>query len=231
MPEMMEIYKKYNFEYDELVKAEDYQHRLTDFIQTEFEWKGKTVMEAGIGTGRVSRFYLDEAARLHATDREAHMLEGAGKNLEQWKDKIDLITGDNLNLPFLESKADMFIEGWSFGHTIIESGENYKEVFASIYKRILRNLIPNGTIIIIETMGTNVEKPAPPLSALEAFYRLLIDEYDFTRTVISTDYRFKTVEEAARITGFFFGEAMSQKVKAENRTIIPEYTGVFYKTL
>ena len=88
---------------------------------------------------------------------------------------------------------------------------------------------PGGTILLIETMGTNVDEPCPPGELLSTFYRILEEDHDFRRTVISTDYRFRSVEEAARVMGFFFGHQMSEAVRQRGTTIVPEYSGIWTK--
>ncbi|HEY2370390.1 MAG TPA: hypothetical protein VGH87_28535 [Polyangiaceae bacterium] len=56
--------------------------------------------------------------------------------------------------------------------------------------------------------GTGFESPAPPAA-------------------IRTDYEFASVEEAASITGFFFGEAFAERVREKNSARVPECTGVW----
>ncbi|MDZ7793936.1 MAG: hypothetical protein U5P10_09675 [Spirochaetia bacterium] len=73
MPKMSEIYKKYATEYDKLVTAEDYQNNLTEELLNKIEWDKKIVYEAGIGTGRLSKIYIDKIEKLYGFDREAHI--------------------------------------------------------------------------------------------------------------------------------------------------------------
>jgi hypothetical protein len=64
--------------------------------------------------------------------------------------------------------------------------------------------------------GTGFESPAPPTPAR-----------GFTPAAIRTDYEFASVEEAASITGFFFGEAFAERVREKNSARVPECTGVW----
>jgi len=231
MPEMMEIYKNYAVQYDELVSAEDYENNFTNFLLSKFDWNDSIVMEAGIGTGRVSKIYLDQIAYLYGFDREAHMLEAAGKNLLKWNDKLILAEGDNVSLPAVSKKADIFIEGWSFGHTMIENKATMNETFDQIFRSVKTNLKNGGKFIIIETMGTNVLTAAPPMEELTDFYSILQKDYGFKQEVISTDYRFESLEEAVRICGFFFGEDMGKEIQKKGSPVIGEYTGLFHLTV
>jgi hypothetical protein len=84
-------------------------------------------------------------------------------------------------------------------------------------------------MIVIETLGTNVQAPTIPHDLLAAFYRHLEEEYRFTRHVLATDYRFPDYTEAARIMGFFFGEEMCAQIMHAQQAIIPEFTGIWVK--
>ena len=231
MAEMMEIYKKHAFEYDELVDREDYLQNLNRHLLSVTNWEQTAVIEAGIGTGRVSKIFLDKAGSLIGFDREEHMLKKAEKNLSPWKDKISLFRQENTDLPEVEKKADIFIEGWSFGHTMIENKETLPQTLESILTAIRGNLRKDGKIILIESLGTNVKNPGPPNLPLKEFYLSLQDDFGFTLTTLRTDYKFKSEEEAARICGFFFGEEMEASIRKEKISIIPEYTGVFFRSL
>ena len=229
MPDMMEIYKKYAVNYDELVTTEDYQKNLTHFLYENIIWYNKTVYEAGIGTGRVTKMYIDSIQRAYGFDRESHMLETCRQNLCSHLDKLILAEGENTDLKSVPEPVDIFLEGWSFGHTIIEHAQNYPSVFKRIYENLCEIVKNNGKMIFIETLGTNVDTPAAPNGTLEEFYHHIETEYQFTRYTIATDYRFSDYTEAARVMGFFFGEEMSREILKTQRAIIPEFTGIWVK--
>ena len=87
------------------------------------------------------------------------MLERCQDNLKKYKEKIILNVGENEDLPLIEEKADIFIEGWSFGHTIVENGNNIAGITKNILNKINRITAVDGEIILIETLGTHVNKP------------------------------------------------------------------------
>ncbi len=229
MAEMMEIYKKHAANYDELVNAEDYENNLNKFLLKEIDWKDKTVYEAGIGTGRVTQIYINDVKKCYGFDREQHMLDKCHENLINFEKKIQLKTGINTILKPAETSSDLFIEGWSFGHTMNENKNQYKEIFKSMYEQITQLLNPQGKIIIMETMGTNVEEPSGKIGVLEEFYDLLEKEYGFKRYVLRTDYKYPDYMEAARIMGFFFGDEMKNDILTNKKTIIKEFTGIWIK--
>ena len=232
MPEMMDIYRGCSAEYDELVSHEDYTGNLSSFLLDNFPWDGASVCEAGIGTGRVSKIYLHRAASLTGFDREEHMLNAARTNLSDWHKKIDLKSGENTALPLPSDKSkDIFIQGWSFGHTMHEHFDEIEKIWKKMFTAISMSLKSGGSIVMIESLSTNTSEPAPPTPALEKFFSLLTGEYGFSREILTTDYKFESPEEAARICGFFFGNEMGEAIRKNRSRVVPEYTGVFYRRI
>ena len=156
------------------------------------------------------------------------MLAAARERLAPLADKLDLRVADNLDLPPLPEKADLFIEGWSWGHSIIDGPGAVEDIAAALFAQVRKNLVPGGPVILVETLGTNALAPAAPHPRLAEFYQLLQSRYGLHQTALSTDYRFPSVAEAADTLGFFFGDAMAQAVRAANAPIIPEWTGVWH---
>jgi hypothetical protein len=95
-------------------------------------------------------------------------------------------------------------------------------------KRMLR---PGGTAVILETLGTGQEAPRPPTEGLAAYYAFLEDEHDFSSTWLRTDYRFNSLEEAEQLVRFFFGPELASRIVQEELLILPECTGIWWRTL
>jgi hypothetical protein len=100
-------------------------------------------------------------------------------------------------------------------------------------REIERILRPNGSgrksmALIIESLGTGSEKPDPP-KHLEAYFDWLA-EAGFERGWMRTDYRFESLEEAVELSAFFFGEEMGKKVRENNWQVLPECTGIWWKS-
>ena len=231
MPGMMEVYKRYAANYDELVNAEDWKNNLDRAIRAAVDWNDAVVYEAGIGTGRITKIYIEAASKCYGYDREDHMLEACRRNLSAYEEKLFIRTGINESLPDAPEIADIFIEGWSFGHTIIENENRYVDVFKRMHSRINSILGGSGTIILIESLGTNVSSPSPPKELSASFYAVLENSYGFEKQVLRTDYMFLDSGEAARVLGFFFGDRMAEDIIEKDIRIIPEYTGVWVKKL
>ena len=98
-----------------------------------------------------------------------------------------------------------------------------------------RAAAPGGHLIILETLGTGVDSPAPPTPALANYYALLEEQHNFRPQTISTDYQFNDLAQAAELIGFFFGETLAAQITANNSpdvpTRVPEWTGLWHKQL
>ena len=228
MPSMYEIYRRHRAEYDRLVDAEDHARHLPEFLNSIRDWRGQTVLEGGLGTGRVTELFIEQARRVVGCDREAHMLAAARERLARFADKLDLRVADNLDLPVLPEKADLFIEGWSWGHAIVDGPGAVEETTAALFAQVRKNLVSGGFVVLIETLGTNSLNPAAPHPRLAEFYQFLQSRCGLQQAAISTDYRFPSAPEAADILGFFFGESMRKAVRAAGVPVVPEWTGIWY---
>lgn len=224
---MMEIYRKHSFEYDELTAHEDYRNNLPAYLNSAADFSGKTVIEAGCGTGRMTGMYIDKAAKAFCYDGSAHMLEKAKLNLSAYSDKLSYGLCDNLELGTLGRKADIVLQGWSFGHTVIENEAKLEETVDRLVTACLE-LLDGGDIIFIESLRTNARKPSPPTDVHRKFYSLLTDKYGFMETVLETDYLFESKEEARRIMGFFFGEEMGKNLDFTAGGCVREFTGAYH---
>ena len=228
MATMREIYRRHRVEYDRLVAAEDHHRNLPALLHRIADWRGRRVVEAGTGTGRVTELYAEAASQIVCFEREAHMLDAARVKLSAHSHKIEYRLGDNLDLPALPEQADLFIEGWSWGHSIVEGSGAVEAIARRLFANARRNLVGGGTAILIETLGTNQDAPGAPHPRLEEFYDLLQATHRLRQEIVRTDYLFPSAQAAAETLGFFFGEPMRQAVLERGAPAIPEWTGVWH---
>jgi len=221
---MNEIYEKHAREYDELVTREDFSGNLGKALEPLVPL-GARVLELGAGTGRVTRLYADRAGAVTCCDRSAHMLGQARRNLSAFGDRIEYSLVDNDVLGFPGGPYDVIVEGWSFGHSAVAHATEVTDWFATLHEALLGLLCPDGSIVVIETLGTLSDIPTAPGPVLGEFYDLLEGSFGYRRTVLDTSYRFGDSEEARRIIGFFFGSVMASRVDGP---LVPEYTGLWH---
>jgi len=157
-----EIYRTRAAEYHRLVSAEDADGALRRAIIGVTPLAGRSVVEVGVGTGRVTEILL-----------------GAG-------------------VAALEECA-----------------------------RVTR---AGAFHIIIETLGTGRESPAPPNAGLAGYYEHLEQAHGFRRVELRTDYQFASPKTAAETCRLFFGDAFAQEVLRRGWSRVPECTGLWWRT-
>lgn len=223
------IYNNRASDYDRLVMREDYEGNLLKSLQHICPFDGLEVVELGAGTGRVTRILAPLVAHIHSFDISAHMLSVARDRLRS-ANNWAIAVADNRALPVASSTADVALEGWSVGHAIgWYPGDWRNEVNAAI-EEMYRVTKPGGMVILIETLGTGHEAPKPSDKLAEMF-AWLEGEHGFSSTWIRTDYRFESLAEAESLVRFFFGENLAARVVRERRAILPECTGIWWRTV
>lgn len=216
--------------YDRMVSREDYRGNILAALMEIRPLHDLEVIEFGAGTGRLTRMMLPLVKHVRAYDAAPAMLDAAAKSLEiTGMTNYTLAVGDNRDLPAEDTSADVAIAGWSFGHSVGWYPETWREEIAKALAEMNRVLRPGGTAIILETMGTGSRQPAPPHAGLAAYYAWLENQRGFAYRWIRTDYQFASVQEADELTRFFFGDALADRIVAEELTLLPECTGIWWR--
>ena len=229
MPELKEIYRSYADRYQALVGREDYKGNLLPAIQGIDSLAGKDVIELGAGTGRVSCLIAPIVRRLVAADISHHMLLLGKRRLGE----LELFhchysLESHRWLPFAEASADVIIAGWSFCYAAIDAGEAWQPALEEALSEVERVLRPGGRLILIESLGTGFTSPNRPEVLVD--YLAYLDAHGFDSTWIRTDYCFVDTAEAKDLTGFFFGEAPMPMWEIDSGVIVPECTGLWWKS-
>jgi ubiquinone/menaquinone biosynthesis C-methylase UbiE len=233
MPDQFTIYRQHADRYERLVSYEDYEHRLYPALAAIRSFDQADVIEWGAGTGRVSELIAPHARSLIACDLNDHMLKVARTKLARCPGLVwHTVVAEHRRMPLPDRCADVSLAGWTVGYfNATAYGMAWQQAVADTIAQMQRVLRPGGTIIIIDTLGTGSTEPNPPHAALAAYYRLLEDELGFQSTWVRTDYQFDSLDCAAELTSFFFGDAWADKVRDNNWIILPECTGIWWKAV
>lgn len=225
-----DIYDNKAVQYDELVQREDYQGNILPALNRIRPLAGLEVIEMGAGTGRLTRMIVPRVKFVRAYDSSAAMLAVAARSLgEMGYTNWTVTQADNKQIPAPDASADLSLAGWTFGHCVGWYPDRWREEIGAMVHEMLRVIKPGGTAIILETLGTGVENPAPPTPELAAYYRWLESEKGFSSTWIRTDYQFSTVPEAEELIRFFFGDELADRVVSQGLLIVPECTGIWWR--
>ncbi len=231
MPDQLSIYRQHAQQYERLVAREDYQQQLFPALAAIRPFDRADVVEWGAGTGRITALIAPFARSIVACDLNDHMLKVARLKLKRCEQLAwQAVVADHRRMPLPDHCADVSLAGWTLGYFNAQAyGDGWRQAIGRSINEMQRVLRPGGIIIIIETLGTGFAQPKAPTEALAAYYRVLEEEFGFQVTRVRTDYKFDSLDQAASLTSFFFGDEWSVKVRDNNWIILPECTGIWWK--
>ncbi len=230
MPTEAEIYRHHAGIYEELIACEDYQHNIRKAIEEVVRLSGLDVIDMGAGTGRLSRIFSIETRRMLAFDNSIHMLQITWDKLSRIAPGSGWIAvSDHRRLPLAANQADVILSGWSISYLAVWEPDSWQRNLDEWLLEAGRVLRPRGTVILLESLGTGFETPRR-LDHLNNYYDWL-DRNRFASKWIRTDYQFPSLEAAVKLAGFFFGEALAERIQKEGLLILPECTGLWWRQL
>jgi ubiquinone/menaquinone biosynthesis C-methylase UbiE len=222
------IYQSEGDRYEALISREDYQSNIPRAIEEIIQVDGLDILDLGAGTGRLTLLLARRARSIRAFDASAEMLRVCRarlvkSGLSNWQ----VQAADHRQLPVRDHSADLVVSGWSVSYLSVwdpDHGQTELDKWLAEMKHVLRR---DGTILLFESLGTGNEEPVR-LEHVEPTYQWL-DANGFDNRWIRTDYRFESVDEAAELAGFFFGEDMANRVRENQNVLLPECTGVWWR--
>ena len=223
-----QIYQTDGDRYEALISREDYQGNIPRAIDEIISVDGLDVLDLGAGTGRLTLLLAPRAKSIHAFDASEEMLRVCrerliASGLSNWQ--VDV--ADHRQLPVKDHSADLVVSGWSVSYLAVWSQENGQAELDKWLNEMKRVLRKDGTIILLESLGTGNEEPVR-LEHVESTYQWL-DTNGFENKWMRTDYKFESVEEAIELSRFFFGDELGEKVERNQWVILPECTGVWWR--
>jgi ubiquinone/menaquinone biosynthesis C-methylase UbiE len=226
MDHFVQVYRHQAAAYQRLIAAEDVDGHLLPALQAITPLAGKRILDLGSGTGRIPLLLRSLDCDLVAVDLHHAMLVEQRKQMSLGTGGWRSVQADLRVLPIVADWADVVSAGWAIGHFVGWYSDDWPIQVDRALVAMQRAAKPGGTLIIMETLGTGVRQPAPPTEGLAAYYAYL-EELEFTRQEISTNYQFASVDEAADLCRFFFGDSMAERILTEGLSRVPEFTGIW----
>ncbi len=228
MPDYKEIYASRADDYERLITYEDYQANLLPALNRIRPLAGVDVVELGAGTGRLTCLVAPVVRSIQAFDASSHMLKVARAMLKQnglhnWH----IAAADHRRLSVHSQVADVALAGWTLAHLFAWSEPVWRGEAEKVLAELRRVLRPDGTIIVLETLGTGYETPHPPENLIP--YYSFLERAGFSSTWVRTDYQFESVAEAKAHISFFFGADIAQQIVKQDRRV-PECTGIWWSS-
>ncbi len=233
-----QMYSRDAAAYERIVQNEDYQGSLLQAIQSICPLAGLRVAELGAGTGRITAMLAPHVRSIVAFDTAPAMLAQAQSKLcrlggddgdRHYGRNIDLALGDNRRLPAASGWADLVIEGWSFLHLKVWFPATWIDETNRALGEMLRLARPEGTVVVIETLGTGAKIPSPAL-AFRPFFERLEAVWGFERRWERTDYLFASQEQARLALLPAFGESVLAALEqTPGGWVLPECTGLWWR--
>ena len=231
MDHFEKIYAENASEYHRMIAVEDVDKNLLPALYSVTPMEGRRVLDLGSGTGRLPLLLNGKVGKVVATDSSFPMLLEQAVQRDRAGGIWPLINGDMRWLPFQDGCFDVVIAGWAIGHLRSWFEFDWKKQMSLIFAEMQRITAPCGSLIVLETMTTGGTQPTPPTKGLAEYYHWMEMVWGFNRQVIQTDYQFEDVEQAVTYTEFFFGSELAQSIRAHKWVRLPEWTGVWAKTV
>lgn len=223
----IQIYTHRAAAYHRFIAVEDVEENLLKAIEAVTPLQSKRLLDLGTGTGRLPLLLKDRVAQIVGVDLHWDMLRQNAVQRGKVNGHWPLVQADIRQLPFASQMTDIVTAGWAIGHFCGWYANDWQTQIGRAIKEMKRLCASGGVILIFETLSTGSLTPAPPTPALANYYAWLEGDWGFKRTTFSTDYQFENVEQAVEWTEFFFGEALSEKIRANNWARLPEWTGMW----
>lgn len=233
MDHYIDIYSQRARDYHRLIEREDVDGNILPCLEKTAELVGRRVVDLGSGTGRLPLLLDGVAGEVVSVERYTDMLREQARQKAVRGGSWEMLCADIRAVPLADRYADIVTAGWAIGHYVGWYGGAWREQVDAAMEEMHRLVRRGGTLVLMETMGTGTDGPAPPNPGLAVYYDLLARKWGFSAQpqVIQTDYQFESLDEAGALAGFFFGADLERKIRKRQWKRLPEWTGVWSKSV
>lgn len=215
------IYSNQLYNFQRFSEREDFNKNLKNCMLSLFKWDNLSVLEAGVGMGRVTDYYFDKVKHVTLTDESKIMLEYCRSKYSTEKDKVSCCLCSHSELPkmFQAKRFDIFVSAYSLSYECIKrKGNKLQDYINNLFSLANR-------FVIIENTGVFCSDDSY-IQPYAEYFNILSSH--LAKIEIQTDFRFKSTEEAVYYCGLFFGETIASKIKQMDINVVPETTCIWY---
>jgi len=215
--------------YDRFVSAEDHEGNLLHALRRLGRLnREQAVADLGTGTGRIAFLVAPIVRHVYGIEPVGGMRSCAeSKRKKLGVKNVDFLPGEHRDIPLPDHSVDLVMEGWAFLQAFSGAYPEWRAEFDAIRKETRRILRPGGTVVYIETMGSLHLWDEPP-ARTSLLYDYFERELGLRKTVIRTDYKFASIEDAVDLGTFFFGDEVGAEIRQVGEPIVPEATALWH---
>ena len=232
LPDYDALFANQAEKYDRFVTAEDFQGNL---LQTLKQYghlnREQAVADLGTGTGRIAFLVAPIVRHVYGIEPVGGMrLVAESKKLRLGVKNIDFLPGEHKDIPLPDHSMDLIIEGWAFLKAFNSTYPEWRSEFDAIVPEMKRILRPHAAVILIETMGSlHIWDEVPARTVM--LYDYFEKELGLNKSIIRTDYKFSSTDEAVDLGTFFFGDAIGAEIQQIGNAVVPEATAIWHGRL
>jgi len=215
--------------YDRFIAAEDYEGNLLQALRRIGRLnREQAVADLGTGTGRIAFLVAPIVRHVYGIEPVGGMRSLAESKKQKLGVKnVDFLPGEHRDIPLPDHSIDLITEGWAFLHAFSCTYPEWRTEFDAIARETKRILRPGGAVIYVETMGSLHLWDEPP-ARTALLYDYFEKELGLSKTVIRTDYKFASIEDAVDLGTFFFGDEVGGEIRQIGEATVPEATALWH---
>lgn len=191
--------------YDIFSKREDYPDAAWKAVKKRVDFQKKVVFEMGCGTGKYTRKIATLAKHLFANDISEVMIEKA-KDACHDLSNITYICDSAHKSGLPDNSIDIIFSAWGYVAGDIELAQKVENEFCRILK-------PGGEVWILDNYYEGQFTQLRGKKVIEDGNKYSEEKYGYKLVeIIPTYFLFESVEEAAEIFGFLFGNRTKETI-------------------
>jgi ubiquinone/menaquinone biosynthesis C-methylase UbiE len=227
------IYSEKSEIYDKMSQRQDFGNHILKTVLKDVDFRNKTILELGAGTGRFSISLSRKAKLLYALDKSRPMLKLLRRKIRaKGIRNIRILESDYRKIPLPKESVDIAFSVWSFPHNSAVWEKDLGEI-----KRVLK---PGGRMVFVDNyygggeyvrMKRAVNESAVMTRRMERFSRGLhrwLVYRGFRYKVIDTLMDFGSKRNVERLCGPIFGYDKATYLLARGKTSFGMKVSIFY---